>query len=910
MKLACYTGTRLRIATVLMLSLPGTGRMAAQTPRPQPIPKSGPIPTAPALEKQMLSDLTLPAGFTATLFAGPPVAMYPACVGESPDGAVFVCVDPNLSLSQLKGVGRIMRLVDTDGDGHADRYTTFAEMDSPRGIASDGRTVFVMHPPLLTAYRDTNGDGIADESRDIVTGLGFDLNFRGADHTTNNIQLGPDGWLYVAVGDYGFMNATGSDGRTIRHRGGAVVRVRPDGSHLEIVADGTRNIYDVALDPYARIFARDNTNDGDGWDTRLHYMAPGANMGYPARYQNFGAEHFPSLADYGAGAGVGSVWIQDPAWPVGFNNTLYTGDWAIQKIFRHALTPKGAIFDITQEDFLGVLRPADVTLDGSSNMYVASLAGGQFTYIGDSVGYLVQIRPTGATLLHERPVSKATIVQLLSTLGSGNALRRLHAQQELLRRGTSAVVERSLRQAIADERKPSDARAAALFTLKQLAGARANDALIAAASSADARVRETALRALADAPQGVSTSIFAKALSDPDAQVKVQAMHGLASANARDAAALLVPFTDTSDQALSHLAVSALVSLQASEAALKGIDGTPAVRAGSLRALAMMHDAATVSALIDNAGRTTDADTRAAVLHALARLYNREAEWKGDWWTTRPAHLGPYFDPSPWEESPRIRMALVNALTTASGDAFTSLVTDLVRNQVLPRGAAPLLVSVTANRDPLRAQIIGAMVGKTRVDDEVIAMATPLDAQGFSMHNPVAQLLAGEGALIPAAIPLARSAILDMRIDLEVRAALLGAMGQLPGKEGLDAAARVFSWMNPAPSALTAGTTADPLDAAWRRFVGDRRRAGELDYFIDQATTGEASRRTLAFAVLVQNIRAPRTPLAVRDKVVPVIDAAWTDAASAVSLAQAIRIMRLESQYTEKLQACSVAGRC
>lgn len=320
----------------------------ANTARPSAIAASGVVPAEPSVEQRLQTEFKVPPGFKVTLFAGPPVAMYPTCVNESPDGAVFVCVDPNLSLSTLKGVGRVMRLVDTDGDGRADTYTTFATMDSPRGVVSDGRTVYVMHPPTLTAYRDTNGDGIADESTDIVTGLGFDLDFRGADHTTNNVEIGPDGWLYIAVGDYGFLKAVGTDGRQIQHRGGGVVRVRPDGTNLEIVAVGTRNIYDVSMDPFDRIFARDNTNDGDGWDSRLHYMAPGANMGYPMLYQNFRTEHFPSLADYGSGAAVGSIWLQDPAWPAGYNNTLFTGDWTMQKVYRHTLTPKGTSFDIQQ----------------------------------------------------------------------------------------------------------------------------------------------------------------------------------------------------------------------------------------------------------------------------------------------------------------------------------------------------------------------------------------------------------------------------------------------------------------------------------------------------------------------------------------------------------------------------------
>ena len=68
-----------------------------------------------------------------------------------------------------------------------------------------------------------------------------------------------------------------------------------------------------------------------------------------------------------------------------------------------------------------------------------------------------------------------------------------------------------------------------------------------------------------------------------------------------------------------------------------------------------------------------------------------------------------------------------------------------------------------------------------------------------------------------------------------------------------------------------------------------------------QAT--EPSQRTLAYAVLLQSIRSPRTPAPIRDKVAPVIDAAWGDPASAPALVQAITLMRLESQYTDKLSA-------
>ncbi len=970
--------SRAAAAWLVALALPAAPA-AAQRPdtlaRPPRIAPSGALPPDPRAEAKLRAEVTAPAGFGVTLFAGPPVAMYPTCLGESADDALYVCVDPNLSLSTLKGVGRVMRLVDADRDGRADRYTTFAEMDSPRGVVSDGRTVYVMHPPMLTAYRDTTGDGIADASQTLVRGLGFDLDFRGADHTTNNIVMGIDGWIYVAVGDYGFMKAVGADGAQLQHRGGAVVRVRPDGTNLELYTVGTRNIFDVAVDPFLNLYARDNTNDGDGWDTRLHYLAPGADMGYPALYFNFASEHFPSLHDYGAGSGVGGVWIQDPAWPAGYNNTLFTADWTVNKVFRHPLTARGASFGVDQQDFVTLVRPADLVLDARSNLYVASLTGGQFTYASDTVGYVFRVTPPRGAAAPAAPlrVDRATDAQLVAALASPSAVPRLHAQQELLRRGAKPATLRALEQLVGDAGRAAEARVAAMFTLKQLAGAAANPVLLRQVGAPDPRVRALALRALADRRDqlaGVTPAPFVAALADTSGHVQVQAINGLVRLGAVDAAAALVPLAGSPDQAIAHLAVNALASLGARDAALRAVDGgPPAARAGALRALARMHDAATVEALVARLGRAPDAAARRPLLVALARLYNREGVWTGDWWTTKPSFAGPYFDPAAWEMSPRIRPLLRQALAggNAGGGADSALLADYVRNRVLPRGAGPLLAAVGPGPD--RERLLDALVGRSQLDATALAVAAELDARNPAMHAAVAQLLAGESSFDLRALPLARTAVLDPKLDPAVRAQLLAAVSQVPGPAGLDAAAEVFARLNPVPGLSAAGTRvaaaaaaptppagagpgappgtgapgtgtttatassagagaavpnagganagganaasaggAGPVEAAWRRFVGDRRRAGELDYFINLARTGAPERRTLAYAVLVQAVRSPRTPPAVRGKVAPVLDAAWTDPAATPSLVQAITLMRVEGQYADRLQAYN-AGR-
>src|SRR5438067_3295697 len=60
--------------------------------RPVNIPATGAVPRESAAEAKLREEVKAPEGFNTTLFAGPPVAMYPTCLADAPDGAIFVCV--------------------------------------------------------------------------------------------------------------------------------------------------------------------------------------------------------------------------------------------------------------------------------------------------------------------------------------------------------------------------------------------------------------------------------------------------------------------------------------------------------------------------------------------------------------------------------------------------------------------------------------------------------------------------------------------------------------------------------------------------------------------------------------------------------------------------------------------------
>ena len=173
------------------------------------------------------------------------------------------------------------------------------------------------------------------------------------------------------------MKATGKDGREIQLRGGGVVRFRPDGSGMELFSSGTRNIYGLAITPDLKMISRDNTNDGGGWDVRLHQHTGLEDHGYPRLYMNFKDEIIAPLADYGGGSGVGAFYLGEPGIPAEWNNLPYTCDWGRQGSYRHIFKQQSTLLKETSkpEILIKMTRPVDADVDGMSAIYQASWKG-------------------------------------------------------------------------------------------------------------------------------------------------------------------------------------------------------------------------------------------------------------------------------------------------------------------------------------------------------------------------------------------------------------------------------------------------------------------------------------------------------------------------------------------------------
>ena len=724
------------------------------------------------------------------------------------------------------------------------------------------------HPPYLTAYRDRDGDGIAEESRTLVRGLGFGLDFRGADHTVNGVEIGVDGWLYIAVGDYGLVKAVGADGKEIQMRTGGNVRVRPDGSGLEIYARGTRNDYDLAIDPYLNLFARGNTNDGGGWDIRLNHFVAGAQFGYPSLFRNFGDEVVAPLADYGGGSGTGMLFVQDPGFPAPFGDTLYSVDWGTNFIYRHPLKARGATFTAGQDVFLGLPRPTDFVLDGASRLYAASWKGGQYRYGGEQIGYIARLTYPGAKPSQAPDLKAANDARLVELVTSDNQVHRRFAQHELVRRGPTpdrlALLEKRVLGA-----GSLPGRVAAIFTLKQLAGVDSHAVLIKAA--ADATVREFALRALADRRgelANVPKSLFLQALGDANPRVQLQAITGLKRLGAVDAAGAILPLTagaDSADLVVPHIAIDALVSLGAADASLRVLTSataSPAQATGALRVLQQLHSSATVTGLIDTLAATRNPQLRAGILQALARLHYRDGVWRGtlaEWWGTRPDTTGPYYDPVAWTESARIlsvlRAAVLTSTTVPAPSAadVTRLMQDLERNRVLPAGGGDVLTAVTLARDPALPEVADALLGSLRVDIDARrgALFARLTKERPAFRGPIVKMLAA-GVVTPPAGDILRQVAVDRSADAQTRATALAGLATATGPGALERAIDGFASLD-----VAAPGVAPALDSAWRQFVSSGAHAQNIATFRELTAAPDASKQILGYAVLVQLAAEP-----------------------------------------------------
>ncbi len=193
---------------------------------------------------------------------------------------------------------RIKLIWDSTGSGKADKATVFAdgfnrtEDGIAAGVLARKGSIYFACIPDLYLLKDTKNANQADVKESLATGFGIHVQFIG--HDLHGLRIGPDGKLYMSIGDRG-LNITTKEGRKLFYPDtGCVLRCDRDGSNLEVVHSGLRNPQELAFDDYGNLFTCDNNSDS-GDQVRWVNIVEGGESGWRGGYQYGTGYHTPAV---------------------------------------------------------------------------------------------------------------------------------------------------------------------------------------------------------------------------------------------------------------------------------------------------------------------------------------------------------------------------------------------------------------------------------------------------------------------------------------------------------------------------------------------------------------------------------------------------------------------------------------
>ncbi|MBM4014154.1 MAG: c-type cytochrome [Planctomycetes bacterium] len=771
----------------------------------------------------------VPPGFVAELVVAHPEVKWPSAVHVREDGALLVGEDPMDMPGPPDQPIDVLWLLRLAPDGSWTRTRFCDRLYAIMGIQEIDDAIYVMNMPHLTVLRDRDGDGVAEERRELLTDLGppapgWPGGFN--DHIVSGLRLGMDGWLYVSVGDKGIPGGHGTDGSYVQLYGGGVVRVRPDGTQLELVASGTRNHLDVAMDERDTIFTYDNTDDGLGWWTRFTHVMPTGYYGYPWDYHAHPERMLPPMRDDGGGSGVGALIYNEAAWPEEWRGAAYCCDWTDRVVRKYDVAPDGATFRCTGvADFMsagtsGEFRPLDIAESPDGRyLYVADWNHGGWR-TNDVVGRVWRVRraddepapgPLGGLADGTMAARHAAKVDgLLKNLAHPSFRRRVAAQRELSVRAADAryVVELLLEEIYrGDSRR---ARRHAIWALAggyELAKGEQRD-LIAGhlcnvllnlverpehADHDDARAQVIRALGQLDAPTvDVDDWIRGELRRVAEPVTQREAAIALGRRGSVAATERLVGALATTDDRFLRFAIR-----QALRALAQRPDFDPAQLLQRLlpqadaatqqevwQALRELYEPRLAAALAAAAhDPALPAEVRAGALLTLASIEKRAPPWDGKWWETQPAKRPRPARTETWAGASVVSTALERAFSEPQPAPVRAVLATIARESRNPALFPSLRRMAAASADPTEQATLFALLAELKDAD-----AAPLCRESLAHADPQVRAAAAKalGALQGAAAHSDLRPLLE-DADAAVRSVARRELARFPRRDDLGA---------------------------------------------------------------------------------------------------------------------------
>jgi len=238
----------------------------------------------------------------------------------------------------VPSANRITLLRDANGDGVADRKTTFMMgLNSPFGMALMGDWLYIGNTDALVRVPYKTGDTSIAAKPELVVKLPG-----GGNHWARNVIADPDGkTLYVTVGSSSNIAENGMDREKYRAN---ILQVYPEAKTFRIFAAGLRNPNGLAFEPHSKqLWVTVNERDMIGSDLAPDYMSQielGDHFGWPWYYwggypdtrvepTNPALQEYSKRPDYALGphvAALGLTFASDAKLGANFANGAFVGE--------------------------------------------------------------------------------------------------------------------------------------------------------------------------------------------------------------------------------------------------------------------------------------------------------------------------------------------------------------------------------------------------------------------------------------------------------------------------------------------------------------------------------------------------------------------------------------------------------
>ncbi len=655
-------------------------------------------------------------GWSIELAAEAPQVLYPTAIVAAPDGTVYIGSDPmDMPGPPTEPIDRVLAI-------RGSKATTFADnLWSVMGLEWIDGTLYVVHAPYLSAFRDVDGDGKADTRVDLITGLGPEHpGFNGMnDHIASGIRLGMDGFLYISVGDKGIPHGVARDGTIIQLSGGGVIRIRPDGTGLEVVSTGECNPLSVALSATDEVFTFGNDDDSKKWPNSLTHHIVGGHYGYPYQFLTSPRKALPIMGGHFGGVGTQGISYNEDGLPAEYRGNLFFCDWGLQTVFRFEIRKAGGTFAIVRRTPLVTkgevndFRPFSLAVSANgSSLWLVDWANNGWLDARAKSGRLYRLsygRP-GTVRPAPRPSGRDPAIRL-EALDHPALSVRLESQRILAAMGSAAVPRLVNRLKTAGDREAG--RIHALWALDAIGDPEARRTIASVLSDPSARIRLQAARSAGIRGDRSVLAELTRLLRDRDAAVRREAAIAIGKLGDRHAAGALYAALDESDRfaawsiqrAIRLLGawdqeslVAALLDERRTEAALDLTDEAWSIPV--------------VEALSEVLGRAGSPAIRGRIIANLSGLYRRYPEWSGAWFGTNP--LAGRFPEKTRNWSPEGMTAVLRGLALGLADRDSSVRSLAIGglSQVGTTAVPQLRAAMARERDPRNQAVLAETLGQ------------------------------------------------------------------------------------------------------------------------------------------------------------------------------------------------------